>query len=179
MATKETPNGDTPNGETRDGEPRPAYGKGSGFQGKKGRSGPPIGNRNNMRHGLKAGKLPVDCAHIEHQLNALRRQLEDKVMEARGEVTMLDAANIQTAIRWERHSALALRWLRVAADKLKPTDQLTFSREIAKASTERDKALAVLGLDRDASEDLFAKLYAKPVLLMPAPDDAAANLEDK
>src|SRR5205085_2442552 len=102
------------------------------------------GNRNAMRHGLKAGKLPVDCAYIEIACNALRRQLEDAVLAARGEVTLLDAASIQTSVKWERHAALALRWLRVKGNELKLVEQLTFSREIARASTERDKALAAL-----------------------------------
>lgn len=112
--------------------------------------GAPPGNCNghgNIRHGLKAGKLPKDARYIEHQMNALRRNLETAVFEVKGEVNLLDAACIQTAIKWERHGALALRWLRVEGQKLKPIERLQFSREIARASTERDKALASLGLD--------------------------------
>jgi len=112
--------------------------------------GAPAGNQNgrgNIRHGLRAGSLPRDAKHVEHQTNALRRELEAAVMAAKGEVTLLDAATIQTAVKWERHGALALRWLRIEGEKLKPIDRLTFSREIARASAERDKALAALGLD--------------------------------
>src|SRR5262249_36101325 len=79
--------------------------------GKKGRSGPPRGNRNGMRHGLAAGQLPADAKYIEYRLNDFRVRLEDAVMEARGEVTIMDAACINTCLKWERHSALALRWL--------------------------------------------------------------------
>lgn len=124
------------------------------------------GNRNALRHGLKAGALPAGCKHVEHQCNALRRQLEDAVIAIRGEISLVDAANIQTAIKWERHGALALRWLRVKGSGLKPMETLQFSREIAKASTERDKALAALRLDRDSAKDLLMdKLYQKPRLL--------------
>lgn len=111
---------------------------------------PPLGNRNGMRHGLTAGKLPLNCAYIENLCNRLRRQLEDSVMQQRGEVTLADADSIQTAVKWERHGALALRWLRVKGDELKPTESLTFSREIAKASTERDKAIIALRLHDDS-----------------------------
>src|SRR5436189_2631668 len=121
---------DTPNNGAPKAESKPPYGVGSAFVGKKGRSGPAKGNRNALRHGLKAGKLPVDCQHVEIQCNQLRRQLEDAVIADRGEISLVDAANIQTATKWERHGALVLRWLRVSGDKLKPTDQLAFSREI-------------------------------------------------
>ncbi len=121
-----TLNNDTDNGRTRGGQPK---------------------NRNSMRHGLRAGKLPAKCQYIEIQMNGLRRQLEDAVVDAKGEVSLLDAASIQTAIKWERHGALALRWLRIEGDSLKLTDRLAFSREIARASTERDKALRLLDLD--------------------------------
>lgn len=123
------------------------------------RRGAPRNNRNHMRHGLSAGKLPKGCAHIENSLNAFRRNLEDLVMELKGEITISDAANIQTAMKWERHGALAHRWMRLEGNDLKPLDRLAFSREIAKASTERDKALKALELDRDAKRDALTILY--------------------
>lgn len=92
-------------------------------------------------------------------------------MAARKQVTLTDAACITTALKWERHSQLATRWLRVKGDKLSPTEQLNFSREIAKASTERDKAIKMLDLDRDASDDAFDQLYARPALPAPKEDD--------
>lgn len=117
------------------------------FCGKKGRSGPPRENRNAMRHGLLAGKMPADCKYIECRLNKFRRTLEDAIIETKGEVNILDAAAIQTALKWERHGALALRWLRLENKNMKPAERLTFSREIAMASTQRDKALWLLKLD--------------------------------
>ena len=141
-----TPNNDSAKPAT---EPKPRFGKDQPkhYCGKKGRSGPKAGNTNAIRHGLKAGKLPKNAQYIEHQVNRLRRELEAAVFNVKGEVSLLDAATIQTALKWERHGALALRWLRVQSEKLKPTEALQFSREIARASTERDRALRALGLD--------------------------------
>lgn len=120
------------------------------------------GNRNAIRHGLHAGKLPPDLAFIENRLNEFRRRLEDKVIAERKEITLQDAGVIQTVLRWERHATLAQRWLTKAANELKPIERLNFSREVAKASTERDKAIAMLKLDRDAKHDLVASLYSTP-----------------
>ena len=86
------------------------------------------GNRNGLRHGLTAGKLPKGCQYLENQLNGFRRTLEDIVLSVKGEISLPDAASIQTALKWERHGA----------------------------STERDKALNSIGLDRDRIRDAWA-----------------------
>lgn len=118
-------------------------------------------NRNALRHGLKAGQLPRDAKYIEVRLNIFRRQLEDAVLAAKREVSLADAAAIQTCLRWERHAALAQRWL-VKADKtMSPTEKLNFSREIARASTERDRAIAALELDRDSQAGILDALYSR------------------
>ena len=104
-------------------------------------------NRNHLRHGLLAGKMPDGCKYVECRLNRFRRALEDAVIVLRGEVSLYDAAAIQTSLRWERHAALAQRWLRLESKKMKPAELLHFSREIARASTERDRAIATLRLD--------------------------------
>lgn len=105
------------------------------------------GNRNGIRHGLTAGLLPKNCEYVEIRMNNFRRQLEDAVLAIKDEITMTDAAAIQTCLRWERHGMLAQRWLRLESNNLKPADRLNFSREIARASAERDKALKQLDLD--------------------------------
>ncbi len=117
------------------------------FCGVKGKSGPPKGNTNSIRHGLLSGKMPKGCQYVENRMNSFRRQLEAEVIVVHGSVSIVQAASINTAVKWERHGMLAQRWLRLECDDLKPADKLAFSREIAKASTERDKALAQLGLD--------------------------------
>lgn len=128
-------------------------------------SGAPKGNKNgrgNLRHGLRAGELPKDCKYIETRLNAFRRKLEDCVLASKREVNVTDAAYIQTALRWERHAALALRWLTKAGEALKPADRLHFSREIAKASAERDKALSMLQLDAPPPDPWAAITLEQP-----------------
>ena len=115
------------------------------------RLGAPPGNRNargNIRHGLRAGSLPKDARYIKVRLNGFRRKIEDVVLAVKGEVSIHDAACVQTAIRWERHACLAQRWLCKEWNTLKPADRLTFSREIARASGERDKAIAALDLNK-------------------------------
>jgi len=158
--------GDTPHPKPAPTPPTTVAGRKGG--GKPGRSGPPKGNRNAIRHGLKAGQLPRDAKYIEYRLNQFRRQLEDAVIDAKGQVSIADAASIQTALRWERHAALALRWLTKQCAELKPEQRLTFSREIARASAERDKAIAALRLDND--ED-------RAPWLLPAPS-VADDTED-
>jgi hypothetical protein len=91
-------------------------------------------------------------------LNGFRRTLEDHVLEVKGEVSLTDAACIQTIIRWERHAALAQRWLVKAGDTLKAVERLHFSREIARASTERDRCIGLLELDRDQHHDAWDAL---------------------
>jgi hypothetical protein len=110
-------------------------------------NGAPKENRNAMRHGLRAGQLPKGAKFIEHRMNAMRRQLEDAVIAAKSEISLQDAANIQTCIKWERHGALAQLWLRKKSSELKPNELLNFSREIADASDKRDKAIERLKLD--------------------------------
>ena len=45
-------------------------------------------NRNAMRHGLRAGKLPKDCKFLENRLNHIRRVLEDAVQAKYGMVAI-------------------------------------------------------------------------------------------
>jgi hypothetical protein len=136
-------------------------------------------NRSGLRHGLRGGQLPKDAKYIEYRLNDFRLKLEDAVLAQRGEVTLMDAACIQTCLRWERHSALALRWLVKAGDTLDPVTRLHFSREIAKASTERDKSLAMLKLGRDQHNDVITGVgVSLPPLRVGSMDRSASGRGD-
>jgi hypothetical protein len=74
------------------------------------------------------------------------------VFAIRGEVSLVDAAYINTAYRWERHAQLAARWLHLHGAEMDHATRLAYSRDVARASTERDKALASLKLsERDAN----------------------------
>jgi len=116
------------------------------FCGVAGRSGAPKGNSNATRHGLKGGKLPKGCQYIENTVNELRRQVEDAVMEAKGVINFVDAAAVNSILKWERHGALATHWLRHEASNLSIGDRLKFSEQIAKASDNRDRAIRSLQL---------------------------------
>jgi hypothetical protein len=132
------------------GPPRnPKFGKGSGFHGKKGRSGvySRVGVDYGMRHGMKAGKLPKGCKYIEIRVNELRRQVEAEVVALKGEINLLDAAAINSIVKWERHGLLAAHWLRHEIGSLSASDRLRFSEAIAKASDARDRNIKLLGLD--------------------------------
>ena len=119
------------------------------FCGKPGRSGPP-GNANAARHFMVSGKLPAKLRYIEYRINHFRRNLETAVTEAKGEVSIVDAAAINSAAKWERHGLLAQHWLRNEAENLSASDRLRFSEAIAKASDKRDANLRALGLDAEA-----------------------------
>jgi len=119
------------------------------------KGGAPKANRNALRHGMRSGELPKDCKDIEIFINKLRRNVEDAVLASKGKISVTDAGLINTAIKWERHSALAHRWLTRQYKKLKPTEQLQFSKEVATASDKRDAALEALYLDEDKAADIF------------------------
>lgn len=104
-----------------------------------------------VKHGLRAelrvGKLPRKLQYVEHRINAFRRKLEEAVVQSKGEVSIPDAAAINTACKWERHGLLAQHWLRHEAEKLSAGDRLKFSEAIAGSSDKRDKNIRLLGLD--------------------------------
>jgi hypothetical protein len=153
--------------ETSKSEPaKPLYGKGSAFKGKPGRSGPRKGYA--QRHGMNGGKLPPGCQYIENRVNSLRRQMESALLAVKGEISVVDAAAINSILKWERHGLLAQHWLRKECERLSASDRLRFSEAIAKASDARDKNIRALGLDRDASDDVLASLYARVTPALPS-----------
>lgn len=116
-------------------------------------SDPELGQRR-----LALGSLPPSLARVERSAYQFRRALEDAYTLAYGDVDFQAAAIIQTASRWERHAGLALRWLRDHEQELDHAERLGYSREIARASSERDKAIASLKLGA-ARKTLAATLY--------------------
>ena len=98
------------------------------------------------RHALSMGTLSPAYAHITRTANAVRRELETVVLALRGEITLHDAATVQTACRFERHAQLAQKWVR-ENPTLPIVTRLAISRDIAKASSERDRCIRLLGLD--------------------------------
>ena len=136
----------------------------------KSKCGPPKGSTNAARHYMRGGKLPKALAYVENRCNALRRNLESAVLAVKGEIGITDTATINTVMKHERHGALALHYLRIAADTLTPSEILRFSAEAAKASDNRDKCIRLLNLDRDTTHDAITALYAMPQLAAPQPN---------
>lgn len=126
-----------------------------------GRPGAPMKNRNGMRHGLRSGALPRGAAYVKREVDEMRVAIEDAVMARKGAIDIFDAATIQSAMRWERHALLAQRWLRQSCETMTPDQRLAYSREIARASSARDRCLERLGLDRRSLGDTLDALYGE------------------
>jgi hypothetical protein len=112
------------------------------------RRGAPCNNQNRTTHGLTGMGWPKGSENDRRRVARFTRALQVAVLEVKGTITIIDAATIQSAARWERHARLCGRWLRLEAEKFSPDQRLNFSREIAKASESRDRCLRLLGIDR-------------------------------
>lgn len=129
------------------------------------------GNTSAMRHGRRAqrqgllqSRLPPGCAYVKKQRDMFRRELESLVEALSGPLSLVDIAMVQTATRWEVHAQLSARWL-VEGTDFTPADKLAHSREVARASSERDRCLRALGLTVSATLDRWGAIYnAKPTL---------------
>lgn len=130
------------------------------------KGGAPQANRNAMRHGLRAGMLPKGAAYIKRECDTMRREIETAVLARHGEVDLYRAALIQTAMRWERHGMLVQRWLRKEAVTMDAAQRLAYSRDIARASENRDRCLKELGLNVDETQNAIDAWYSAD------PDDA-------
>ncbi len=127
----------------------------------KSRQGALLGNQNAARHGLRGSGLPKGCGHIRRAINIFRRTCEAAVFEDRGEISLTDAAHINTAFRWERHAQLAQRWLLLESETMNAADRLSYSQASAKASSERDKSIARLNLPKATDADPWAVVDAQ------------------
>ena len=123
----------------------------------------PLDNRNAIRHGLRTGKLPPKCGYITRTTNQLRHSLENHIFETRGQISLPDSAAIQTAVRWERHAMLCQRWLRLECDGMDASTRLAYSRDVAKASAERDRCIRSLGLEPNIEADPWNVVEATAV----------------
>lgn len=131
---------------------------------------------NNMQHGLfsdrvaSLGKAPKGASYVGRLVGKLRRELENVLVEAKGEVSLQDALTINTACRWERHAMLANRWLAHNSAEMTFDQRLAFSRDIARASESRDRAIEKLKLDQ-SPQAIIANLYAPVSPPEPPADD--------
>jgi hypothetical protein len=141
----------------------------------------PKNNQNATRHGLRSelNRLPPGCGRVQKQRDELRRFLEAAVLERTESIDVYAATTIQTACRWAAHAALAARWLRAECGSMTPEQRLAYSREVCRASSERDRCIRDLGLDKQP--DPFAGLYAPwptPVEPPESPPDSLGPRRD-
>jgi len=115
---------------------------------KQGTQGAPKGNTNAVRHGLASSKLPKRLHFAERRVNQFRKIVEEHVIAAKGEITLVDASAINSAMRWERHAILCGYWLNKEIANLTPDQKVKYSEAAAKASDARDKHIRALGLDQ-------------------------------
>lgn len=118
------------------------------------------GNRNALRHGMRGGGLPAGADYIRRLTNQMRSNLEDAVIAAKGEVSIIDAGLIVSAMRWERHALVVQRWLRLGQSELNHDQRLAYSREVARASSERDRCMKALEIDGRERRSIIDALYA-------------------
>jgi len=136
----------------------------------------PNPHRNALKHGLRTlslGTMPKGASYVGQLSCRFRRDLEAAVMAIKGEISLMDAAYINTACRCERHALLAQRWLRHNAHEMTHDQRLNYSKEIANASMSRDKALGKLGIDK--RQDDFKTLYATAQNVSKPEDDTPAE----
>ena len=130
-----------------------------------------------VRFGLMIGGGPKATRYVTAKLCKFREALEQAVVSVHGEVSLLHAAAISTALRWERAAALSTKWFREQGDKMDVLDRVALQKAIAEASERRDKAIERLKIERKEA-DLWASIYAAPLPAtppQPADDTEAAE----
>jgi len=114
-------------------------------------------------------RLPKGCDHVRRQVELLRHTLEG-ALEARSvEIGPYHAACIAACCKWQRHSALAAKWLRQRAGEMTDTDRIKYSAEVARAADSVVAHMAKLGLDRSDQSDIFDALYGPQPGALTAP----------
>jgi len=124
----------------------------SRFCGKKGRSGPKVGNLNALKNGSKMtrltlGELPLTMRRQTQNARKYRRFLEATTLEAHGEVNVTHAHLIDEATNAEEHASVCRWLLRTRLETMKASDIASCSERILKAKTIRNKAVKQLNLD--------------------------------
>lgn len=115
------------------------------------RGGQP-GNQNARRHGLRSTSLTKETRYIEHVIGRVRSNIEQAVVKQKGEVSILDAALIQSLCRHEMRAMLLGRWLRELMENETPAnlaDRKSTLASLSRATDDRDRCLTRLDLGKD------------------------------
>lgn len=117
----------------------------------------PAKNQNRLTHGvnyfLATGALPPGASYVQKVIAVFRRAVEYEIAERNGELSLYHHAVIQTACRHEVVAQLWQRWLKAEAKNMSVGERLSVTQAIARASTDRDKCLKELRLDRRPGDD--------------------------
>lgn len=128
------------------------------------KTGAPAGNTNAQAHGvwsfLALGRLPKGASYIRRLMGELRTQLERCVVQVHGQVSLGHAATITTVCRHEGRALLLSRYLATEGDALPIAQRVPILEAIGRATDSRDKAIAALDIDRDATADAWAQYDA-------------------
>lgn len=141
--------------------------------------GAPRSNRNAVSHGMRmvSGRLPQGASWIRRETDSLKRRLEDVVVNIKGELSPMDVATVNEVVTWERHRLLASRWLRLSCDDMNHDQRLSYSREVAKSASERNRALRLLGIDKGQQGAWTFDLPELPEKAMNAPESVTGAQE--
>lgn len=126
------------------------------------------GNINRLRHGGRAsyrlilGELPRPLERVKRNARRYRRDLEAAVDERHGEISVLHAHSIDSAVAAETHCQVCRWLLNQRLDKMSVSDIVTCSREIMRAKETRDRAVRQLGLDAATGQSAIDALYSTP-----------------
>ena len=129
----------------------------------------PIQNGSALKHGLSSryaltiGQMPKRFIRVQRAVCIFRRHLEEAVTMVHQRIGPYEASLINSASLWQRHALLSNRWLMSSLDDLTASEKVHYSREVARASSERDRCLRALGLSRDGGDTIDA-LYSVPLL---------------
>ena len=122
--------------------------------GKPGRSGPPKGNKNNLRNGnrvdfrrLTVGELPTTMIAVKREGRQYRRDIEAEVMATKGEINTLDAHLIDTAAASTIQAGVCRWLLRNKLETMNTSDIRGCTADIVRAKERRDAAIRALNLD--------------------------------
>ena len=138
----------------------------------KGKSGAKPGNKNALRNGsnidrkrLTVGELPTAMIAVKREARSYRRTLEAAVLQARDEVTLMDAHTIDAATACTMAAGIGRWLLRNRFEVMTVADIRATNKEIRDAKRDRAKIVRELDLDGkppDPWEQLDA-LDATPV----------------
>ena len=120
---------------------------------------------NSLRNGkrivtLALGELPKELARVTRYVRLYRRGLQDAILEVFDEVSPTAAHLVDEACAWEQHRRVCMWLVRRKIDKLSPSDLRECSKQMALATTNRNKA--VERLDLDHKPDPWADVYSTP-----------------